>query len=380
MSAARPFWKDVDWLLLLLALASCCLGLVGIVAAEGQSLRDPAVLHLVKRQALAVAVGGVACAAFAAVDYHVWLRLWRLAYGGTLFLLFAVLAVGRHSLGAQRWIPLGPFDLQPSEVAKLALVVALAAVLAERAGQVRTLRDLWGPAALTAVPAALVAVQPDLGTALVLAAIFAGMVFAAGFPGWKVLLYGALLVGAAVGLIAAHLRWPHRVPLPLHGYQLQRLLAFLDPQADPQGSGYQILQSEMATGSGRLFGNGVLSGGAGGQLAYFPEANTDFIFATLGDALGFVGSSLVLTILGLVFWRVVACMARAPDALGALLAAGVASMLGFEVVLNAGMTLGLMPVTGVPLPFTSYGGSAVVVSLASVGVVESVYRQRRRRR
>ena len=356
---------------------SCALGLVSIAGASGSSLSDPLVAYLVKRQMLSFAIGGVALVIFAVSDYHFWASWWRVIYGGALVLLVAVMVIGHHSLGAQRWIRVGPFDLQPSELSKLAMVICLAAILSSQAGKLRTYRDMMLPTVAIGVPAVLVVLQPDLGTSLVFIAILAGMAFAAGFPGYKVLLAAVLSVGSVVALVIAHLHWPHYVPLPLHGYQLARLTAFINPQAHAQTTGYQVVQSEMAVGSGRLFGNGLFSGGVGGQLTYMPENNTDFVFSSIADTMGFVGGAAVVVVLALIVWRVLTCMMLARDTTGALLAAGVACMLGFETLLNVGVTLGLMPVTGVPLPFTSYGGSSAMVSLASVGLVQSIYARRK---
>lgn len=367
-------------MLLALTAVSCALGLMSVSAASGSSLHDPAVQAALKRQALSLGFGMVALIVLMVTDYHVWTHWWKVLYGCAVGLLLAVMVVGHSALGSQRWIRVGPFDLQPSELSKLAVIVALTALLSVRVGKMRRMRDLLVPGLCAAVPAVLVVLQPDLGTGLVLGAILVGMVFAAGFSAWRLSLVVLVSIGAMVGLVVAHVHWPHQVPLPLHSYQLARLLAFVNPQAHAQSTGYQVLQSEMAVGSGRIAGNGVFSGGAGGQLAYMPEANSDFIFAVIGDTMGFIGSTAVLVTLCLIVWRVIACMATARDAVGALLAAGVACMLGFETLLNTGVTLGLMPVTGVPLPFTSYGGSAALVNLAAVGLVESIYRRRKRLR
>lgn len=377
---ARPMWKDLDWLLLGLMACSCALGLAGIAAATGTGIHDPAMLYVLKRQLLWIVLGFFAFIVMAAIDYHIWEDWWKPLYGLALVLLIAVLGIGHHTLGARRWIAIGPFDLQPSEFAKLAVIIGLAALLGLRNGGTERpdrLRDLWVPVAFVAVPALLVTLQPDLGTSLVFFAILVGMIYVAGYPGPPLAALLVLLLGAAVGVIAAHLRWPHLVPLPLHGYQLQRILVFLNPAAYAQTGGYHILQSEMAVGSGRILGNGLFSGGAGGQLGYLPEASTDFIFASISDSLGFVGASATLLVLGLIVWRITASMAAARDTFGALLAAGVACMVGFQTVINVGVTLGLMPVTGVPLPFGSYGGSAILVNFAALGVVQSVHLRRR---
>ena len=366
------FWQNFDWALLILTLIAASAGVVAIAGAS-----DPAVrLAFAKKQVEAIVLGIVLLMICAAIDYHFWARWRNGIYVLMLGLLVAVRVVGHHTLGAQRWISIGGFDFQPSEFAKLMLVFWLAGGLEPMAGELFQWRQTLVPLLGTAVAAGLVALQPDLGTSLVFLAVFVGVLFAAGFPPPRLMASVVLVVGGGVLLIVAHLRW--HLPLPLHSYQLNRLLAFLHPQQDPRGTGYHVIQSEMAIGSGRVFGNGLFSGGVNNQLRYLPESQTDFIFASIGNMAGFVGAGAVLLMLAMLVWRALHCMASAKDALGAILAGGIATMLAFQTVLNSGVALGVMPVTGVPLPFFSMGGSATLVNFAAMGVLEGIYARRKK--
>jgi rod shape determining protein RodA len=324
---------------------------------------------------LALAAGTVALVFCALVDYHIWARLRRTIYALLLAMLAAVFVIGRHKLGASRWIALGPVSLQPSEFTKLMLVVWLAGHLAPRAGSLRSWLDIAVPVLGAALPALLVAAEPDLGTSLTFLAVLIGVVYAAGFPVGKLLSGLALLGAVAAAAVLAVVRWHVHLPL-LHGYQLQRLLVFLHPQQDPEHFGYQILQSEMAIGSGRVFGTGLFSGGVNDQLQLLPVAQSDLIFASLSNMTGFTGACAVLLLLGLVVWRALRCMAVAHDPFGALLAGGIAALFAFQTVLNAGVAMGIMPLTGVPLPLFSSAGTATLVDLAAVGLLEGVSMRR----
>lgn len=359
-------------MLLALALTAAFAGVVAIAGASAPVLR----MAFAKKQVEAIILGIVALTACTVIDYHVWARWRTVIYVALLGLLAAVRVVGHSTLGATRWISVGGFDLQPSEFAKLMLVFWLAGGLAPLAGELRHWRQILIPLVGTAAAAGLVALQPDLGTSLVFLAALIGVLFASGFSVTRLVAALVLVLGGGVLLVVAHLRW--HVPLPLHDYQLNRLLAFLNPQQDPLGAGYHVLQSEMAIGSGRTAGAGLFSGGVNNQLRYLPEAQTDFIFASISNMTGFAGACAVLGLLGTVVWRALHCMASAKDALGVLLAGGIATIFAFQTLLNAGVALGIMPVTGVPLPFFSMGGTATLVNFAAVGVLESVYARRKR--
>ncbi|MGN8832981.1 rod shape-determining protein RodA [Selenomonas montiformis] len=286
-------------------------------------------------------------------------------YGNKLYLfnlvmLVAVMLVGQSALGAQRWISLGPISIQPSEFSKLIMIISLATMLEKRVGELNTLHDLLPVAAYVGVPFLLVLKQPDLGTSLVFMAIFFGMVFVCGIN--LRLLGGIFGAGIAMMPILWHF---------LKDYQKMRIMVFMDPNVDPLGSGYHIIQSKIAIGSGMLFGKGLFQG-TQSQLNFLPENHTDFIFAVVGEELGFVGVAILLLLYLIVLWRGI-CIARdASDMFGRLLAVGITSMLAFHVLVNVGMTLGIMPVTGIPLPFMSYGVSSLTTNILSVAILLNI--------
>jgi len=373
---ALRLWQNLDWILLGLTVLAGAMGLAAIAGVSGTGLHDPAVLSAVKHQLEGTVVGVGALVVLAAVDYHAWARWAKPLYGFLIVVLVATWRLGHHALGAARWIRIGHVEIQPSEFCKLLLILWLATLLTPQVGRLRRWRTALLAGAYAALPALLVALQPDLGTSLVFAAILIGTLYAGGFPGGRLAIAVLLAVGLGVGAVVAHLRW--HLPIPMHGYQLQRLLSFLNPQAVSQSYGYQVIQSEVTIGSGRLFGTGLFSMGVNNQLHYLPEANSDFIFASIGNTVGFIGACAVLLVLGLIVWRTLRCMAAARDGLGALLVGGIAAMLGAQTLLNAGVALGLLPLTGVPLPFFSSGGSAALANFAAIGVVQSVYMRRKK--
>jgi rod shape determining protein RodA len=359
-----------------LVLLASGMGLAVVLGASGTGLHDPIVQYYAKRQALWLVVGATTLAICARIDYHTWTRWSTAVYVILVVLLLVVLALGHRHYGSQRWISFGGLDFQPSEFAKLALIFVLARHLAGYAGKFSRWRQLLAPLALSALPAGLVVLEPDLGTGLVFLAILFGVVFAAGFSGRRLVTATALLTVLGVVAVVAHLRWG--TPLPLHSYQLHRLLAFINPQQHALTWGYQIIQSETAIGSGQLHGTGVFSGGVNGQLGYLSQPQTDFAFASLANMGGFLGAGLALVVLAAIFWRSLGTMALAGDGEGALIAAGIAAALGFQVLLNAGVALGVLPVTGIPLPFISYGGSATVVNFAAIGILQSIRVRRKK--
>jgi rod shape determining protein RodA len=296
----------------------------------------------------------------ASVDYH-WLRTLVVPiYLAVIGLLVLTMFIGTSLFGAQMSVTVAGLDFQFSEVSKVLMIVVLATYLSGRRERIGRLSTILVAGALMAVPTYLVYDQPDLGTALVFVAILAGMLFMAGAsPGWLGLMTGALigLAPVAVGM--------------LQDYQRQRLFCFLDPYADPQGACYQLVQSLNAVGSGGWLGRGLTVGGE--ELrSYLPVQSSDFIFAVLAEDLGFVGGVLLLLLFGLLLWRILLIGWQARDALGMLIAVGLASMILFQVVINVGMAVGVMPVTGIPLPLVSYGGSSMVSLLFGLGILQSV--------
>jgi rod shape determining protein RodA len=335
---------------------------------------------------------------------------WRWAiYGITNILLVAVIFLGTTALGAQRWLTIGGLNVQPSEFAKLGAIVTLAASLHERSAS--QMREVFKILAIAAVPGVLVFLQPDLGTSLVFGAITLGMLYwGNAHPGWLILLVSPAISAIVFGiyfpawlvwtvvvtiLAASSLPWKRFGALSilianvvagklgqvlwglLKDYQKDRILSFLDPSEDPLGSGYHLIQSRIAIGAGQLWGRGWQEG-TQTQLDFIPEQHTDFIFSAIGEELGFVGCIGVLLAFWLICLRLVLVAQNAKDNFGSLLAIGVLSMLFFQVMVNIGMTIGLAPVTGIPLPWISYGRSAMVTNFIAIGLVESVANHRQR--
>lgn len=371
----RRLLKNVDWRLVGLVLVLGLLGVLAVASATQFQRGRPETWGYAARQATWLAIGLGVLAASLAFDYHLLARWARPLYALNLLLLLAVRLAGREALGAQRWLQIGPIDLQPSEFAKVLLIVTLASQLSRQEGRMPRWRDLVLPALHALPPMLLVLSQPDLGTSLVFLAILAGMLYVGGVPGVRLAALGLGGLGAAVAAIAAHFRWG--LWLPLRDYQLKRLIVFVDPESDPLGAGYHILQSKIAIGSGGLTGHGLFAG-TQNQLNYLPEQHTDFIFAVIGEEWGFLGGALVILLYLLIVERGIRTVAQARDQLGALLAAGVVAMLAFQVLINIGMTMGVMPVTGIPLPFLSYGGSSLIANSVALGILLNVHLRRRK--
>jgi rod shape determining protein RodA len=326
---------------------------------------DPATFlqkHLVN-----AAIGGTLGAVAALVDYRSLRAYAPVVYVASCLGLVAVLTgLGSTINGAHSWIllPAG-FQVQPSEFAKVALVVGLAVLLGERReGQDEPRsRDVVGALALAAVPMALIMLQPDLGTTLVLVVVVLGVLSVAGVQArW---LLGLLIAGVLVCVAAVHLH-------VLSDYQVARFSAFTNPGLDARGVGYNTSQARIAIGSGGLLGKGLFHG-TQTSGAFIPEQQTDFVFTVAGEELGLVGAGAVVLLLGLVLWRGCRIAVAASDGFGRLVAAGVVSWFAFQSFVNIGMTLGIMPVTGLPLPFVSYGGSAMFVNLVAVGLLQNVH-------
>ena len=315
------------------------------------------------RQLVWVGLGTVAYAAAAWFDYR---RLADLAfpiYGAMIVLLVAVHLVGRTALGARRWLSVGGFPLEPSELSKLMLVIVLAGLLSR--SRPLSWRSFALVLSLAAPPAALILSQPDLGTAIVFSAVLLGMLFLGGAR-WAQLASIAIAAIVTVPLL----------PYVLHGYQRRRLEIFLNPGSDPLGAGYNLMQARIAVGSGGLFGQGWLHG-LQGQLGFVPERATDFIFAIFAEQFGLLGGLLLLTVFGALLIRVLKSAAGAADRFGELLCCGVFLAVLVQVVENVGMNIGALPIAGIPLPLISYGGSATITTLAALGLVQSVVIRRR---
>lgn len=299
-------------------------------------------------------------------DYKMLQRYGNALYIFNLVLLLAVMLFGHSALGAQRWIQIGPINLQPSEFSKLLIIISLASMLEDKIGKLETIYDLFPVAAYVGIPFLLVMKQPDLGTSLVFFAIFLGMIFTAGV---NLKLLGTLF---GIGIASMPLLWH-----VLKEYQKTRIMVFLDPNIDPLGSGYHIIQSKIAIGSGMLFGKGLFEG-TQSQLNFLPENHTDFIFAVVGEELGFIGCSFLLCLYLVVLWQGVKTAIEASDNFGKLVAVGISSMLAFHVLVNVGMTLGIMPVTGIPLPLMSYGVSSLTTNIMAIGLLLNIQMRKQR--
>jgi rod shape determining protein RodA len=355
--------RYVDWWLVVATVLLVAIGTVMVWSAT-RTADQP--LGLVYARVVHVVVGGLAMAACVALPYRSLGEAWKVIYAGNLVLLALVDVLGRTALGAQRWLVIGPLSLQPSEFAKLGIIVTLAWILSRRREPFHRPMDLV-PYLLHVAPAfVLVFLQPNLGTSLVFLAILFAMLFAAGVPGRH-------LAGlAGLGVAALPLVWHLLLP-----YQRSRLMVFADPNLDPLGAGYSLIQSKIAIGSGQMWGKGLFEG-TQNVLQFLPMQHTDFVFAVIGEEFGFVGGVAILLLFWVWLMRALRIAFVARDPFGAYLTVGIVSMVAFHVFVNVGMTIGIMPVTGIPLPFLSYGGSALVTNLSAAGILLSVAIRRRK--
>jgi cell division protein FtsW len=317
-----------------------------------------------KRQLMYSVIGSVALLGASSLPYRVWQRAWVPLCGVSVLLLLLVLhpSVGTTVGGAARWIQVGPVSVQPSELAKFAVVAACASILARNVKSLEREPGRWiVPLALIVGGVSLLILfQPDLGTMMVIALTSFVLLFVAGVR-LRLLLTSAVL-SSVVGLAL----------IMGEGYRRARFLSFLHPWADPRNTGYQIVQSLIALGSGHVFGVGL--GASRQKWMYVPNAHTDFIFSILGEELGLIGELVVLALFGALVYAGIRIALRAPDAFGRLLAGGITAWLGLQALVNLGAVTGMLPITGVPLPFVSFGGSSLIVSLGAVGVLLSIGR------
>ena len=355
-----------DRVLFITTLALSMLGLLMIYSATRVGLERnnlPASFSM-ERQMIFVAAGLILFVALSFVDYRELGQLAHIIYLGMIALL-ALLFLFPAVKGAQRWFDLGHFQLQPSEFSKTACVIALAAVLGRPQVKLR-----WGrigqALAVIAVPGILIFLQPDLGTMLVFAFLTIVMLFGAGISGRQILVLSGLGVGLMVAVVQLGF---------LRDYQIDRIRVLMDPTIDPTGIGWNLRQSKLAVGSGQLTGKGLFQGQQT-NFQYVPEQGTDFIFTAVGEQLGFVGGILVIAAFLVLVWRLLVIAANARDRFGALVALGIAAMFVFHVFVNIGMTIGIMPVTGLPLPFLSAGGSSFLNFSIALGIANSIWLRR----
>jgi rod shape determining protein RodA len=361
-------WRHIDGVLIVTAILLAIYGLFMVYSATHQSLRtlgiDPS--YYLKRQIVFLMLGVIAMIIAATFDYRLTKVYAPIVYAAVVFLLLLVMTpLGDESAGAQRWIQLLGFEFQPSEVAKLAVLTALGAYLSEIKGEIR-LEHVWKAAAIPAIPMLLIFVQPDIGTMLVFAAVLIGLLVVAGA---KLRYIGVLVLVAVIGMVIAF-----NVGI-VRDYQIARLTAFVDPAADPLRAGYNKEQAAIAIGAGGLTGRGYLEGSQT-NLDFVPEQHTDFIFTVVGEELGFIGAVVLLGLFAVLIWRGFRTAMMSRDGYGTLLAAGIVTMLAFQVFVNIGMTVGIMPITGIPLPLVSSGGTAMIVNFIAIGLLLNVHMRR----
>lgn len=349
--------RDVNWGLVLLITLIASTGFATLYSAAGGSL-DP----WADRQMVRFAIGMVVMVAIAITDIRVWMRLSYLVYAIGVVLLVAVELFGRVGMGAQRWLDVGIFHIQPSEIMKIALILTLARYFHGLSyDEVGRIRWLFIPLAIVLAPVGLVIKQPDLGTAMLLLASSGAVFFFAGVRAWKFI---AVIVAGGAALPVA---WNF-----LHDYQKKRVLTFMNPEEDPLGSGYHILQSKIALGSGGFAGKGYMQG-TQSHLSFLPEKQTDFIFTMLAEEHGLIGALVLIALYILLIAYGYAIALRARSQYARLLAGGITTMLFLYVFINIAMVSGLVPVVGVPLPLVSYGGTAMMTLLVGLGLLINVY-------
>ena len=362
------YLRNVDWVLLAAVGGIIAYGLWVISGITKDDIHGNPNYYVV-RQGVYVGIGLAALVVAVFVDPEYYRRYRRPIYAGTLGLMVIVLLTGAVTRGSKRWLDLGFFKFQPSEFGKLFLVLFLAGLLADRAKRIGDSRTVLSAIAFAAGPILLVFVQPDFGTAMVYAAALAGVLFVAGTR-WTHL---AILGGATV-VAALLVLWilPASGIHVLKPYQQDRIVGFMHRNDQPQGATYNVTQSINAVGAGQLSGRGV-KGATQTNLGFLPVHATDFVFASIAEQRGFIGVSILLLLYLLVVWRGLKVIAGARDAFSAIAAGGIVVALLFQVFVNVGMTIGIAPITGIPLPFVSVGGSAMIANLLAIGVLEAIY-------
>ncbi len=356
--------RDFDLVLLLAALGLVTLGMLLIYSGSISQFGRPSASnfsHPVVRQAMFAAVGLVLALIVARVDYRVLGNMSYLLYAASLIALAFVVIAGEATHGSRRWIEIGSTPVQPSEIAKLVVILTLAKYLSDHQESMDSLRVLLVSLAIAAAPAALVFAQPDLGSAVIFAAIWLGMVTVAGAR-WKHLLglLGATVVAVPFAFIAV-----------VSDYQRERIRLWLNPERDPLGAGFQAVQARIGIGSGGVWGKG-LTHGTQTQLDYLRTQTTDYVFSVLGEEIGFVGAVILFSLFALLLLRVLRVAELSRDLLGRLIATGVVIFILLQTFINVGVNIGLMPVTGIPLPFVSQGGSSLITLFIGLGVLQSI--------
>jgi rod shape determining protein RodA len=356
-------FRDFDWTLLGMVLLLCTISVLEIYSATLHTKYTG--FHT--KQIYWIGGGLVAMFIFSWIDYHKLIDFVSYAYGVCIVALMAVLVVGQKVLGARRWIKLGPMHFQPSEWVKLVLIIAVARYFANLGGRSLTWKDIFKAFALVGAPMLLVLKQPDLGTTLTYTPILMAGLFLGGINFKQAFILGTCAIALIGGVWSSGKL--------LKPYQKQRLTSFINPDNDPKGSGYQLLQSKIAVGSGGVWGKGAAKG-TQTQGDFLPIPHADFIFAAFGEEHGFVGAVFVLLLYFFILMRLIQNAQTAADLSGSLIIMGVVAVLTFQIAVNVGMVIGFMPVTGIPLPLMSYGGSSVLFTFLALGTVMNVRMRR----
>jgi rod shape determining protein RodA len=359
--------RQVDWLLVLGIAALVGYGLWAIAGVTAHEVAGQPHYYLAKQE-LYTAVGAVLFVIAAALHPDLYRRYWRALYLLAILMLLLVPLLGVAKRGSRRWLQIGSFQFQPSEFAKVLVVLALAGFLADRGRALRDRSTVFGVLILVAIPTALVFIQPDFGTALVYAAVTAAVLLIAGTR-WLHL--GTLIAATLVGAVLVIWALPALGVQVLRPYQVQRLTGFIHPSFDPSRATYNVAQSKVALGAGGLHGRGT-TGSTQTMLGFLPANTTDFVFAAIGEEHGFVGTSILLALYLFVVWRGLRALAGAEDGYGAVVIGGIVATMVFQVFVNVGMTMGIAPITGIPLPLVSVGGSSLIANLAALGVLIGV--------
>jgi rod shape determining protein RodA len=360
----RKLLKNVEYPILIAIILITIISVL-IISSATHATSPEGSFRTARMQIFWFGVGLVAMIFMISIDYHSFAHWSNIIYIINLLALLLVIFKGEEGGGAQRWLDMGPFRLQPSEFAKLAIAITLSRHL-EKKKSLNSLQDLLSIFMHMAVPMLLIAKQPDLGTSLVLLAMVFGVMFIAGLN-YK-LLTG--IIGA--GILSLPVLWNFLKP-----YQKDRILVFINPYLDPLGKGYHVIQSKIAIGSGKIFGKGLYQG-TQNQLDFLPVKHTDFIFAVLGEELGFIGGIILFILYFILLYYSLRVAFKARDLLGTYMVVGVVSMWTFQILINIGMNVGIMPVTGIPLPFMSYGGSSFLMNMMAAGLVLNVGMRRQK--
>lgn len=353
--------KHIDYTLLFIVLLLCTIGLLVIYSTTNMQTTEIGLSGYVTRQLTSIMIGLLLSILIATIDYHEVEKISVMLYILSVLLLIYVILFGRMTGGAQRWIVIAGFDFQPTEFAKIALIIFLADFFSRQKDKLSYSAYYLLPFIFTGILMLLIFKQPDLGSSMIFLGILLCMIFIAGIK-WKHIMIMALLFLSSFPILWSLLK----------DYQKNRIILFINPNLDPLGAGYNVIQSKVAIGSGGLFGQGLFSG-IQSQLKFLPAQHTDFVFSVVGEEMGFAGAVVLLGLFMLLIWKGIKIAQEAPDFLGTFLAAGVVAFLFFHILVNVGMAMGLMPATGLPLPFISYGGTFMISNFLGIGILLNIH-------